>query len=53
MNCDITVLARNMVVRKWSWALNRRMGKRSYGCGITGILSKVTDVWWWNGGFRR
>ena len=44
MSCDITVLARNAVVRKQSWALNKHMGK----CGITGILlwnSEVTGVW--------
>ena len=37
-----------MVVRKRSWALNKHMGKRSYGCEITGILlcnGEVTGVW--------
>ena len=36
-----------MIIRKQSWALNKRMGKQSYGCGITGILlwnSKITEV---------
>ena len=37
-----------MAVRKRSWALNKRMGKCSYGCGITGILlwnGEVTGIW--------
>ena len=52
-NCDITVLTRNMVVRKQSLALNKCMGKCSCGCGIMGILlwnSEVTGGWvveWW------
>ena len=43
-NCDITVLARNMVVRKWGSASNKRMGKRSYGCGIMGIVLWNSEV---------
>ena len=33
-----------MVVRKRSSALNKRMGKRSYGCGITGIVLWNSEV---------
>ena len=38
------VLARNMVVRKRSLALNERMGKCRYGCGITGIVLWNSEI---------
>ena len=38
------VLARNVVVRKQSWALNKFIGKHSYGCGIMGIVLWNSEV---------